>query len=96
VDVPSLEALKARLDGALSNLVYREVSLPIAGGLELGDLNCPLQPKPFCGSSDHFHRRRVCISVLVIKQDYISALITGVTSQISVSDANNDLYVTVW
>ena len=28
----SLEALKARLDGALSNLVQREMSLPIAGG----------------------------------------------------------------
>ena len=27
-----LEAFKARLDGALSNLVYWEVSLPIAGG----------------------------------------------------------------
>jgi len=26
---------KARLDGALSNLVWWEVSLPIAGGLEL-------------------------------------------------------------
>jgi len=32
VDVPSLEAFKARLDGAVSNLVLREVSLPIAGG----------------------------------------------------------------
>ena len=32
VNAPSLEALKARLDGALSNLIYREVSLPIAGG----------------------------------------------------------------
>ena len=32
VDGPSLEAFKARLDGALSNLVQLEVSLPIAGG----------------------------------------------------------------
>ena len=31
VDAPSLEAFKARLDGALSNLVQGEVSLPIAG-----------------------------------------------------------------
>jgi len=30
-DVPSLKAFKARLDEALSNLIYREVSLPIAG-----------------------------------------------------------------
>ena len=33
VDAPSLEAFKARLDGALSNLVQWEVSLPIAEGL---------------------------------------------------------------
>ena len=32
VDVPSLEALKTRLGGALSNLVWWEVTLPIAGG----------------------------------------------------------------
>jgi len=33
VDDPFVEAFKARLDGTLSNLVYREVSLPIAGDL---------------------------------------------------------------
>ena len=39
VDAPSLEVFKARLDGALSNLVYwKKVSLPMAGGLELDDL----------------------------------------------------------
>ena len=32
VDVPSLETFKARLDGALGNLVQREVSLPGARG----------------------------------------------------------------
>jgi len=32
VNAPLLEVFKARLDGALSNLVEREVSLPIAGG----------------------------------------------------------------
>ena len=31
VDGPSLEAIQARLDGAVSNLVKREVSLPTAG-----------------------------------------------------------------
>ena len=39
-DAPSLEAFKARLDGALSNLLYGVVSLPV-GGLELDDLKCP-------------------------------------------------------
>ncbi|PKU47329.1 hypothetical protein llap_2354 [Limosa lapponica baueri] len=38
VDAPSLEVFTARLDGALSNLVQWEVSLPMAGGLELDDL----------------------------------------------------------
>ena len=32
VDAPTLEALKARLDGALSNLVQWKEFLPIAGG----------------------------------------------------------------
>ena len=38
VDALSLEVFKARLDGALSNLVLWKVSLPMAGGLELDDL----------------------------------------------------------
>jgi len=36
VDAPSLEVFKARLDGALSNLVWWKMSLPMARGLELG------------------------------------------------------------
>jgi len=32
VDAPSLEIFKARLDGAVSNLLWGEVSLPTAGG----------------------------------------------------------------
>ncbi|PKU42639.1 hypothetical protein llap_7056 [Limosa lapponica baueri] len=38
VDALSLEVFKAGLDGALSNLVYWEVYLPIAGELELDEL----------------------------------------------------------
>jgi len=38
VAAPSLAGFKATLDGALSNLVWWKVSLPMAGGLELGDL----------------------------------------------------------
>ena len=33
-----VEVFEARLDGALSNLVWWKVSLPTAGGLELDDL----------------------------------------------------------
>jgi len=38
VDTPSLAVFKARLDGALSNLVWWEMSLPMAGGLESDNL----------------------------------------------------------
>jgi len=44
VDVASLDVLKARLDGVLSNQVWRKVSLPMAGGLELDDLKVPSNP----------------------------------------------------
>ena len=33
VDTPSLETLKGRLDGALSNLIWLKMSLITAGGL---------------------------------------------------------------
>jgi len=38
VAAPSLEAFKASLDGALSNLIWWKVSLPMAEGLEPDDL----------------------------------------------------------
>lgn len=50
VDAPSLEAFGAGLDGALGGLVWWEVFLPVAGGLELDDLGGPFQPKPFYDS----------------------------------------------
>jgi len=50
VDAPSLELFKARLDGALSTLVWWKGSLPMAGGLEPDDLYGPFQPKPFYDS----------------------------------------------
>jgi len=38
VAAPSLEVFKARLDGALSSLVWWKMSLPVAAGLEQDDL----------------------------------------------------------
>ena len=38
MDALSLEVFKASLDGSLSSLIYWEVSLFMAGGLELDDL----------------------------------------------------------
>ena len=38
VDVPSLEAFEARLDGALDSLILQVAALPMARGLELGSL----------------------------------------------------------
>jgi len=43
-DAPSLEAFKTRLDGALSNLIWWVLSLPIAGELELDDCKVPFNP----------------------------------------------------
>ena len=55
VHTPFLEVFKARLDGALGNLIYyqiwRLVALHMAGWLELGDLRGPCQPKPFYDTS---------------------------------------------
>jgi len=48
---PSLAGFKVRLDRALSNLIYWKLSLPMAGGLELDDLQGPFQPKPFYDSA---------------------------------------------
>jgi len=50
VAAPSLAVFKTRLDQAWSTLGWWKWSLPMAGGLELGDLSVPFQPKPFCGS----------------------------------------------
>ena len=58
VNAPFLEAFKTRLDGALSNLVWREVSLPIAAGWELSDFKGPFQPKPFHDSKLLLIKRR--------------------------------------
>ena len=50
VDASSLAAFKARLDGAVSNPIEWEVSLPIARELEPDDLKGPFQPNPFYDS----------------------------------------------
>jgi len=47
VAAPSLAVFKARLAGALSNLVWWKVSLPIAGGLDKISFKGPFQPKAF-------------------------------------------------
>jgi len=46
-DAPSLETLKARLDGALSSLIQLEMSLLTAGGVDWVAFKGPFQPKPF-------------------------------------------------
>lgn len=38
MDAPSMKMFKGMLDGALSNLILRVASLPMSGGIELGDL----------------------------------------------------------
>ncbi len=50
VCVPFLKLLKAKLDGALGNLVWWVATLPTAGGLELDGISSSFQPKPLYDS----------------------------------------------
>ncbi len=50
VDAPSLETFKARLAEALSNLIWLEMSLLLAGGLDWMAFEGPFPPKPFYDS----------------------------------------------
>ena len=54
VDVPSLEAFKARLDVALDSLVWWLATLHIAGGLKLDDYCGPFQPRAFYDAVIHW------------------------------------------
>jgi len=47
VQAPSLETFQARLDSALSNLIWLKRSLPTAGGLGQMTSKGPFQPKAF-------------------------------------------------
>ena len=49
-EAPSLETLKAKLDGALSNLVWLQMSLLTAGVLGQMASKGPFQPKAFYDS----------------------------------------------
>ena len=73
VDASSLEMFKARLDGALSNLVWWKVSLPIAEGLELDDLYGPFQPKPFYDSIIFYE-----VGKLGCRSPFIDSLVFGI------------------
>jgi len=55
VDAPSLETLRARLDGALSNLIQVKMSLLTAEALDWMASTGPFQPKPFSDSIKIFY-----------------------------------------
>jgi len=46
VNAPSLGTFQARLDEALSNLIWLTTSLPMVGGLDQLASEGPFQPKP--------------------------------------------------
>jgi len=50
VGAPSLETFQARLDGALSNLIWLKMSLLMAGGLDWMAFKGPFPPELFKGS----------------------------------------------
>jgi len=60
VDVPSLEAVKARLDVALGSLVWWLATLHMTGGLKLHDHCDPFQPRPFYDSMIISRRHFFC------------------------------------
>lgn len=60
VDASSLVVFKARIDGALNNLVQREVSQPIAEGLELHDFKGTFQPQTFYNSIPYSNQIFIC------------------------------------
>ena len=68
VDAPSLEEIKARLDGFLVNLMWWEVPLPMAWGWNHVVLLGPFQFKPFGGYAaaqrNPLYRMAVGISAL--------------------------------
>jgi len=47
---PSPGTFQTRLDGALSDLIWVKMSLPMAGGLDKMAFKGPFPPKPFSGS----------------------------------------------
>jgi len=53
VAAPSLAVFKARLDGALSTLVWWKMCPLMAGGLESDELYGPFQPKPLYDSMNY-------------------------------------------
>ena len=59
--VPSLEALKARLDAALGTLSWWGAALPTAG-VGMGGLGGPFQPKPFYDST-HEKAARIVLAL---------------------------------
>ena len=56
VDTPSLEMLKARLDGAVGSLCWWGAASPWQGS-ELDGLWGPFQPKPLCDSRSTVNKR---------------------------------------
>jgi len=57
-DAPSLETSKARLDGALSNLIKLKMSLLTAWGLDWMTFKGPFQSKLFYDSMTSFSQRK--------------------------------------
>jgi len=60
VDVPSLEAFKARLDVGLGSLVWWLATLYIAKELQLDDHCGPFQPRPFYNSIKYISLYKLC------------------------------------
>lgn len=86
---PFLEVLKARIGGALSDLILWKLSLPMAGGMELDELLCPFQPKPFCVSVISMVRLSLYVFLRIFNISYCPSAIRSRGLHVSVSHLSN-------
>jgi len=63
-DAPSLGTSQARLDGALSSLVWLKMPLLTAGGLGWVASAGPFQPKAFCDDNSRWKSDLGCLGVM--------------------------------
>jgi len=86
-DAPSLDTFKARLDGALSNLIQLKTSLLIAGELDWMTLKGPFLPKLFYDSMISLQTAlRLCSPVLLKDPPLLMVLSSWPSAEVTASN----------
>lgn len=89
VSDPFLQVWKAMSDGALNNLIQWKLSLPVAGGMGLGDLLGPFQPKPFCVSVTSVVKLSLQVFLCIFNISYSPSAIRSRGLHVSVFHLHN-------